>query len=152
MPKILNELNIEAKKQGFIDLDFPSCAESLRQHIDEHISSSISVIRLDLRWCIIIYSQAHIFLDSCLKLYSEQAKQIIILTTDNYITREMTCYEFFRTTIAVENTSHNPKSVTSSVEEYCKKNNLSIEIKVYSGDTDQETSSELISYFFPNKE
>lgn len=152
MSNFEKNLHIEAKKIGFLDLDFPSCALQLKDHIDSQISTQVNEITLDIRWCPVTYSQANIFLDSCFKTDSNNISRLVILTTDNYITREMTCYQLFRTAIVTENISRTPKSVTDSLDEYCKKNDFSIEIKVYSGDTDENQSTELQTYFFPNKD
>jgi len=149
--EIQNELHINARDLELIDLDFPECAELLKKYIDKNISASIELIELDLRWCVVIYSQAHIFLNSCLlhlATNTEKLKHMVILTTDNYVTRELTCYEFFRTTLAVHGNDHNPTSVTSAIDKYCKDKKLNIEVKVFSGDSEDPSAPELRSYVF----
>ena len=147
-----NELRINARKLNLIDLDFPECVASLKREIDARISTSVALVELDVRWCVVIYSQAYIFLDSCLSnLVSNSVnfKKLIILTTDNYLTRELTCYELFRTTLAANTNDHDPKSVTSSVDQYCTNHNLSIEVQIFSGDTEDLDTPKLNSYNFP---
>ena len=147
-----NELRINARGLELRDLDFPECAALLKQHINDRISASTALIELDIRWCVVIYSQAHIFLDSCLSFLASSTaefKKLIILTTDNYLTRELTCYELFRTTIAVNDSDNDPKSVTTSIDQYCVNNKLCIEVQVYSGDTEELTAEKLCPYKFP---
>jgi hypothetical protein len=147
-----NDLVINAKELGLADLDFPECAASLNRHIDKVATTLVASINLDVRWCVIIYSQAHIFLDTCLsKLVGSTAdsKRLIILTTDNYVTRELTCYELFRTTSVVNISDHDPKSVSAALDRYCLNNQLRIEVQVFSGDTEDPSASMICSYIFP---
>lgn len=151
--QLQHELRINARELNYEDLDFPECAESLRKHIEENISTSIHFVVLDIRWCVVIYSQANIFLDCCLlKLASNTAPQrkLTVLTTDNYITRALTCYELFRTTLAANATAHDPQLVVTAIDEYCASNNLIIEVQVFSGDTEDTNSPMLDSYVFPD--
>jgi len=125
----------------------------LKQHIDKSISASIESIELDLRWCVVIYSQAHIFLNSCLShLASNTAslKKMVILTTDNYLTRELTCYEFFRTTLAVDGNDTIQNQYPLQLINIAQINKLSVEVKVFSGDSvDPNCIRNLSSYIFP---
>ena len=148
------ELRINARELNYEDLDFPECAESLRGYIERNISTEIHSVVLDIRWCVVIYSQANVFLDCCLSKLANNAassKKLIILTTDNYITRALTCYELFRTTLAANATAHDPKLVVAAIDEYCVNNNLSIEVQVFSGDTEDPNSPVLDSYEFPER-
>jgi len=150
--QLQHELRINARELNYEDLDFPECAESLRQHVEKNISTAIHFVVLDIRWCVVIYSQANVFLDCCLsKLANNVAphKKLVILTTDNYITRALTCYELFRTTLAANTIAHEPQLVARAIDEYCASNNLSIEVQVFSGDTEDSDSPVLDSYVFP---
>lgn len=147
-----NELRIEAQKLNLKDLDFPECAASLKQLIDDKTSTSVSLIMLDVRWCVVIYSLAHIFLDSCLSCLAsstEVPRKLIVLTTGNYLTRELTCYELFRTAAALSESDYNPKLAADALDQYCTNNKLSIEIQVYSGDTEDPLAKPLCTYIFP---
>lgn len=147
-----NELQIDARELDLRDLDFPECAALLKQHIDDKVTTSIASIMLDVRWCVVIYSQAHVFFDSCLSCLASstaESRNLIILTTDNYLTRELTCYELFRTTTATNESDHDPKSVAVAIDQYCANNKLSIEVQVYSGDTEDPSAPMNCSYIFP---
>ena len=149
--KCKNIFRISAKDLELTDLDFPECAEKLRHHIENQVFfEGVDIIELDLRWCVVIYSQANLFLDSFLSAISHVPKRKLnILTSNNYKTRELTCYELFRTTKAVNTYDHNPKVVSHSVDQYCLTNDLIIEIKVFSGDNEDLNSKEILSFIFP---
>ncbi len=149
----VTELSVDARELGLRDLDFSKCAAALKKHIDARAEPEIWMIKLDVRWCVVIYSQAHIFLDSCFSLLEScttQQRKLLILTTDDYMTRELTCYELFRTTKPVNQNDHNPKSVISAIDRYCSDNHLCIEVEVFSGDTENVSTPKLHSYAFPD--
>lgn len=145
------ELRIDARDLNLRDLDFPECSASLKQYIDKHTSKAIASISLDLRWCVVIYSQANVYIDSCLThLASSEAhaRKLTLLTTHNYSTRDLTCYELFRTTKAVGVNDRDPKSVAEALHQYCLKHELIIEIQVFSGDAEDPLVPKLHSYTF----
>lgn len=143
---------IDTRKLNLIDLDFPDCALQLKDYIDENVPKIATCLLLDIRLSVVIYSQAPVFLDRCLLHLAQSEggnKSFRILTTGNYMTRELTCYELFRTTQMVNQGSHDPRSVAAKVDKYCIDNNLKIFIDVYSGDTVDPSTPVLMSFDFP---
>ena len=147
-----NRFRVSAKDLNLTDLDFPECAELLKQHIASNSDENINIIELDIRWCVVIYSQSNVFIDSCLSVICAgkvNNKKLIFLTSNNYKTKDLTCYELFRTTKAANKNDNDPKTVTFSVNEFCLNNDLSIEIHVYSGATEDLNAREINCFTFP---
>src|SRR5437870_728200 len=151
MQQTQHELRIDARDLNLKDLDFPECSASLKQYIDKNVSDATTSISLDLRWCVVIYSQANIYLDSCLTHLASgtaHARKLTLLTTHNYPTRDLTCYELFRTTKAVGENDRDRKSVAGALHQYCLKHGIIIEIQVFSGDDEDLLAPKLHSYTF----
>ena len=151
MQQTQRELRIDARDLNLRDLDFPECSASLKKYIDENTSEEIASILLDLRWCVVIYSQANIYLNSCLTHLASStahARKLTLLTTHNYPTRDLTCYELFRMTKAVGVNDRDPKSVAEALHKYCLLHGLIIEIQVFSGDAEDPHAPKLHSYTF----
>ncbi|PCJ20776.1 MAG: hypothetical protein COA96_15720 [SAR86 cluster bacterium] len=149
------ELHVNAIEMGLKDLDFPECAQKLISHIDENFSTSTQIVVLDLRKCVVIYSQTHEILDCCLNSFSSSKairKKLSILTTANYITRDLTCYQLFRTTLACRDEANDISSVEKVLDSYCRKNDLIISVDVYSGDSENDEATALDIFYFPENQ
>lgn len=124
---------IEAYKLGYSDLDFPEVTEEFCVYIRNLLNGNFSFV-LDLTNCVITYSQTSLILNLFLEHFTipidQEKKHFEIITTDNYVTKELTCYQFFRTTQIISTDSNTPANVTNDVDSFCNKNNLIIRIRV----------------------
>jgi hypothetical protein len=127
---------IKAEEAGYADLDFPEVVVNFSNYLNEKISGQAYEFELDLTGCVLTYSQTSLFLNLFLQYFStfeiDQTKFLEIVTTDNYITKDLTCYQFFRTTKIISDDNCNPTNVANEVNAFCIKEGLVIQIRVVS--------------------